>query len=209
MLYTKFQGHWPFDFREKYLQWRPSLSCDLDHLKKLLLPHLKEAQYEIWLQSAERFQRRCLKMLTYTHVVLLSRKKPYTGKSDPNPEAFIALIPETNFLPSRSDSLVAFLKLILDLSHSMIKPTKWPLHPAKTPISLGIRPVWSESSLCTLWVAKDPVLLQADSEDWSYSVNGQLIRVFAGLTSHFVGFVVLRLILTYCVKTISLLADIE
>ena len=44
----------------------------------------------------------------YTDVVLLSRRKPYTGKSDPNPEAFIALIPETNFLPSRSGSLVAY-----------------------------------------------------------------------------------------------------
>ena len=47
--------------------------------------------------------------------VLLSRKTHYTGKSDPNPEAFIALIPEKN-LSSRSDSLVAVLKLILDLS---------------------------------------------------------------------------------------------
>ena len=50
-------------------------------------------------------------------------KKPYTGKSDANPEAFIALIPEKNFFPSRSDS-VAFLKLILDLSRSMTKPKK-------------------------------------------------------------------------------------
>ena len=29
----------------------------------------------------------------------------------------------------------------------MTKPTKWPVCPAKTQISLGIRPVWSESSL--------------------------------------------------------------
>ena len=28
----------------------------------------------------------------------------------------------------------------------MTKPTKWHVHPAKTQISLGIRPVWSESS---------------------------------------------------------------
>ena len=33
------------------------------------------------------------------------------------------------------------------LSQCMTKLTKWPVHPAKTPISLGIRPVWSESSL--------------------------------------------------------------
>ena len=37
--------------------------------------------------------------------------------------------------------------------------------PAKTQISLGIRPDCSESSLCTQWVAKDPSFLHADSED--------------------------------------------
>ena len=31
----------------------------------------------------------------------------------------------------------------------MTKPTKWQMCPAKTQISLGIRPVWSESSLST------------------------------------------------------------
>ena len=41
----------------------------------------------------------------------------------------------------------------------------WIVHQAKTQISLGIRPVWSESSLCTQWVAKDPSFLHADSED--------------------------------------------
>ena len=29
-------------------------------------------------------------------------------------------------------------------SHRMTKPTKWPVRPAKTQVSLGIRPVWSE-----------------------------------------------------------------
>ena len=37
--------------------------------------------------------------------------------------------------------------------------------PAKTQISLSIHPVWSESSLCTQKVAKDPRFLHADSED--------------------------------------------
>ena len=32
-------------------------------------------------------------------------------------------------------------------------------------ISLGIRPVWSESSLGAQWVAKDPSFLHAESED--------------------------------------------
>ena len=70
---------------------------------------------------------------------------------------------------------------IVHLSCLMTKPTKWPVHPAKTQISLGIRPVWSvsaktqislgirpvwsESSLCTQWVAKDPSFLHADSKD--------------------------------------------
>ena len=43
--------------------------------------------------------------------------------------------------------------------------TQWRLvHPAKTRISLGIRPVWSASSLCAQWVAKAPSFLHADSD---------------------------------------------
>ena len=53
----------------------------------------------------------------------------------------------------------------IDLSQSMTKWTIWNVHPAKTQISLGIRPVWSESSLCAHWVAKDPMFLHANSED--------------------------------------------
>ena len=45
------------------------------------------------------------------------------------------------------------------------KTNKMGVRPAKTQISLGIRPVWSESSLCTQWEAKDPRFLHADSED--------------------------------------------
>ena len=37
------------------------------------------------------------------------------------------------------------------------------MRPTNTQISLGIRPVRSESSLCALWVAKDPTFLPADS----------------------------------------------
>ena len=51
------------------------------------------------------------------------------------------------------------------MSHLMTKPTKWHVCPAKTQISLGIRPVWSESSLYAQWVAKDPSFLVADSKD--------------------------------------------
>ena len=40
------------------------------------------------------------------------------------------------------------------------------MRPAKAQISLGIRPVWSVSSLCAQWVAKDPSFLHADRKGW-------------------------------------------
>ena len=67
--------------------------------------------------------------------------------------------------------------------------------PVKTQISLRSPSAWSESSPGTLWIAKDQMLLHADSEDSDQS--GQmpwLIVVFAGGSKgHFVGFVKLRL----------------
>ena len=58
----------------------------------------------------------------------------------------------------------------------MTKPTKW-----------HIPPVWSESSLCAQWVAKDPRFLHADSEDSDQTERmPRLIWVFAGRTGHFV-----------------------
>ena len=36
-----------------------------------------------------------------------------------------------------------------------------------------LRPVWPESSLSALWVAKEPSFLQADSEDWSDWADAQ------------------------------------
>ena len=63
------------------------------------------------------------------------------------------------------------------------KTNKMSVRPVKTPISLGIHPVWSESSLCTQWVAKGPRFLHADSDD-SDQTGGmpRLIWVFAGCT---------------------------
>ena len=46
------------------------------------------------------------------------------------------------------------------------KTNKVSVRPAKTQISLGICPGWSESSLCAQWVAKGPSFLHADSEDF-------------------------------------------
>ena len=67
-------------------------------------------------------------------------------------------------------------------------PTKWHVHPATTQVSLSIRPVWTESSLCAQWIAKDPRFLHADSEDSNQTGwMASLIWVFAGCTCHFVG----------------------
>ena len=74
------------------------------------------------------------------------------------------------------------------------KPTKRHVRPAKTQISLGIRPAWPESSLCAQWVAKDLSFLNEDSENSDQTERmPRLIWVFAGRTCHFVGFVVRRL----------------
>ena len=70
------------------------------------------------------------------------------------------------------------------------KPTKRHVRPAKTQISLGICPVWSESLLCAQWVVQDPSFLHADSKDSDQT--GQMLRliwVFAGCTCYISGFV--------------------
>ena len=56
--------------------------------------------------------------------------------------------------------------------------------PVKTPISLGIHPVWSESWLCAQRVAKNPSFLHAYSEDSDQTGRmPRLIWVFAGRTA--------------------------
>ena len=55
--------------------------------------------------------------------------------------------------------------------------------PAKTQISLGVRPVWSAFSLCAQWVAKDLSFLHPDSEESDQTGRmPRLIWVFAGRT---------------------------
>ena len=67
------------------------------------------------------------------------------------------------------------------MSRIMIKPTKWLVRPAKAQISLGIRPVWSESSL-SAWCKLGPL-----ATHWAHSKDSdqtgrmpRLIWVFAG-----------------------------
>ena len=64
------------------------------------------------------------------------------------------------------------------------KTNKMSVRPAKTQISLGICPVWPESSQCAQWVAEDPSFLHADSEDSDQTGRmPRLIWVFSGRTA--------------------------
>ena len=57
--------------------------------------------------------------------------------------------------------------------------------------------VWSEPSLCAQWVGKDPNFLHVDIEDSEQTGwMPRMIRVFAGHTCQFVGFVMGQLICT-------------
>ena len=93
----------------------------------------------------------------------------------------------------RTAAKIGYL-LYVNMSRLMTKRTKWHVRPAKTQISLGIRPVWSEPLLCTQWVAKDLSFLHAHSEGSDQTGRTpRLIWVFAGRTCHVVGFVMRRL----------------
>ena len=77
-------------------------------------------------------------------------------------------------------------------------PVPLPVCPAKTQISLGIHPVWSESSLSAHWAVKVSRFLHADSEDSDQKGRmPSLIWVFTGLIGHFVGFIMLQLFLIF------------
>ena len=53
------------------------------------------------------------------------------------------------------------------MGRDMKKKKKNECAPSEDSISMGIHLIWSESSLCAQWVAKDPSFLHADREDWS------------------------------------------
>ena len=81
------------------------------------------------------------------------------------------------------------------LSRPTTKPTKWHVRPAKTQISLGIRPVWSESSLSAWRKLGSFATYWAHSEDSDQTGRmPMLIWGFAGRTCHSVGFDMRRLI---------------
>ena len=70
------------------------------------------------------------------------------------------------------------------LSSLMTKPTKWHVRPAKPQISLGIRPVWSDSLLCAWRNLGSLATYWAHSEDPDQTGRmPRLIWVFAGCTA--------------------------
>ena len=78
------------------------------------------------------------------------------------------------------------------------KTNKMSVRPVKSQISLGIRPVWSESSLAT-WRKLGSLATQwAHSEDWLDWAHAQADLSLRLAHTHFVGFVMLRLILLKC-----------
>ena len=85
-----------------------------------------------------------------------------------------------------TDSFYDFLLLSRLYEPPHDKTNKMTVRPPKTPISLGIRPVWSESSLCAQWVAKDASFLLADSEDWADVLGSQVILLFCHEAAHYV-----------------------
>ena len=87
----------------------------------------------------------------------------------------------------------------------MTKQTKWHVRPVKTQISLGIRLVWSESSLSTWRKLGSLATYLAHSEDSGQAGRmPRLIWVFVGRTCHFVGFVMRRLILRNLTKALKI-----
>ena len=70
------------------------------------------------------------------------------------------------------------------MSRLMTQPTKLHVRPGKIQISLGIRSVWSEYSLCAQWVAKELGFLHTDNKDSDWTGRmPRLIWVFAGRTA--------------------------
>ena len=80
------------------------------------------------------------------------------------------------------------------MSRLVTKPTKWHVRSAKTQISLGIHPVWSESSLSAWRKLRSLATHWAHSEDSDQTGRmPRLIWVFAWRTCDFVGFVTRQL----------------
>ena len=109
------------------------------------------------------------------------------------------ILRDGNFYPHRTLCLILFLAYLLisnasfiiihndvevgHLSRLTTKPAKWHVRPAKTQISLGIRPVWSESLLSAWRKLGSLATHWAHSEDSDQTGRmPRLIWVFDGRT---------------------------
>ena len=96
----------------------------------------------------------------------------------------------TRKVPSLVDNLAPQARFPTYMSRLMTKSSKWHMCPAKTQISLGIRPVRSESSLSAWRKLGSSATHWAHREDPDQTGRmPRLILVFTGSTDHFGGFV--------------------
>ena len=87
---------------------------------------------------------------------------------------------------------VLLLMLLNEPQHD--KTNKMSVRPAKTQISLDIRPVWSESSLSAWRNLGSSATHWAHSKDWSDWADAQADLSLRWAHTHFDGFVMSRLI---------------
>ena len=149
---------------------------------------------------------RAAKVQASLRIQAVSQEKPSDGKPDPW-TLWMAGHAQLKFVMTECSKtqicLTQYLKwrkhlngrkLFIYMTRSTTKPAKLPVHPMKTQIRLGIHPVWSGSSLCTLWIGKDPTFLHANSDNSDQTGwMPRFIWIFTGCTGHFAGFVMHRL----------------
>ena len=91
----------------------------------------------------------------------------------------------------------------------MTKPTKWHVPPVKTQISLGTRPVWSESSLSAWRKLGSWATHWAHSEDWSDWEYGPADLSLRWAHAHFTCFVLRWLICYTALYTVNFLFKVS
>ena len=175
--------------------------CDKDR-KKILSSHfiiwyLAKWQYKITLHSWLWFSllyvwSYYLFYITYFFFSISAKFLPaYQQESIQSCLICVFACLEYSVYDRRNNGLAAWMKTRIEPPHE--KTNKMTVCPAKIQISLGIHPVWSESSLST-WRK-----IGSSATHWAQAKTDQtgwmpmLIWVFAGCTCHFVGFVMLWL----------------
>ena len=133
-------------------------------------------------EHSVRMHRQVKEGIPYSHFVFCASSQ-IGASAWQNQQNVCALSKDSDHLPS--------LIRVFAVCSGYLRIQAFFMRTTKTLIRLGIRPVWSESSLRAQWVSKDRSFLHADSEDSDQTGRmPSLIWVFAGRTCHFVGFLV-------------------